>query len=956
MTVRPGMRNGIWAVLVAGAALAALPSAATAQGTGLFGEYWDNTSSNDLFMNGVDVSRVEGPISFVFSTGGSNGFTGLANKDWTAVRWQGILQAPATPASGDYIIMPNVRALATPLPTHDDGVRIWIDGVLVYDRWKTGASTDTIVPADPITLAANERKSIRIDYFQGTSDASMNLYWQLPAGTIEVIPLIQLYPDVATPKISPQGGAYTNGQLVDLTCDHVGATIHYTTDGSVPTTASTAYTGPFTVSSTTRVRAIAAMTGMTTSAELDATLTITDATAPTISQVHTPQNNVRVFVTFSEPVQSASATTLGNYVLSGGLTVSAAALEPDQRTVILTTSAMADATTYTVAVSGVQDLAGNAIAAGTVATFRFADLSANLAYYWRFDEGTGNSVADDVVPLAGSVVGDAPVWIRGKRGRALDFNGVNQYLQLTAANIGPNVDNDVTVSGWILTMADSQGETNGADGCPTILGANHSTDNNRLFLAYLDDDRNFEIQTRNLADDNQSTESSAPLPLLPVTWVHFTTVREVATGTLRVYINGVESTPPAIATGSQTADLLAAYTLSRLMVLSDSSGNPTGDSHWLGGIDELRIYTAALSAQRIYDLYNEPPVVDAGPNASVAFGGSHPLTATVTDTTIPTGGAITYAWTQVSGPGVANFSSTTVEDPTVTFTQGGVYVLRLTASDGTYSASDDVTIDVSRITISPLTLTTSETGTTANFTITLTTAPGADVTIDLVNGDATEGSLSLAQVVLNDANMSQQVTVTGVDDAIADGNIVYTITTNASSSTNSEFDAINLPDVQVTNNDDDIPGITVAPTSLSVTEGGASAQFTVVLQSQPSGNVVITVAPNNAEATVSTGTLTFTTADWDTPQPVDVTAFDDVNIDFTQSSTILLNVDTAATADAAYDALNPADVGVTVFDNEVIPEPEEAWGNCGGRTAGAGAAGWTALLALAGVLALLRRS
>ena len=65
-------------------------------------------------------------------------------------------------------------------------------------------------------------------------------------------------------------------------------------------------------------------------------------------------------------------------------------------------------------------------------------------------------------------------------------------------------------------------------------------------------------------------------------------------------------------------------------------------------------------------------------------------------------------------------------------------------------------------------------------------------------------------------------------------------------------------------------GVTVTPTSgLVTTETGATATFTVKLDSQPSGTVTIGVSSSDpTEGTVSTPTLTFTTGDWNTAQTV----------------------------------------------------------------------------------------
>jgi Legume lectin domain/Chitobiase/beta-hexosaminidase C-terminal domain len=78
----------------------------------------------------------------------------------------------------------------------------------------------------------------------------------------------------ATPVISPTTGTYSSAQTVTITDATSGATIYYTTDGSQPTTSSTQYTGSFTVSSTTTVKAIATAPNFTQSATATSVITI----------------------------------------------------------------------------------------------------------------------------------------------------------------------------------------------------------------------------------------------------------------------------------------------------------------------------------------------------------------------------------------------------------------------------------------------------------------------------------------------------------------------------------------------------------------------------------------------------------------------------------------------------------------------------------------------------------
>lgn len=61
----------------------------------------------------------------------------------------------------------------------------------------------------------------------------------------------------ATPTFSVAEGTYYGTQSVELSCGTAGATIYYTTDGTTPTSSSTAYSSAIAVSSTTTIKAIA---------------------------------------------------------------------------------------------------------------------------------------------------------------------------------------------------------------------------------------------------------------------------------------------------------------------------------------------------------------------------------------------------------------------------------------------------------------------------------------------------------------------------------------------------------------------------------------------------------------------------------------------------------------------------------------------------------------------------
>ena len=92
--------------------------------------------------------------------------------------------------------------------------------------------------------------------------------------------------------------------------------------------------------------------------------------------------------------------------------------------------------------------------------------------------------------------------------------------------------------------------------------------------------------------------------------------------------------------------------------------------------------------------------------------------------------------------------------------------------------------DTAGITVTPTSgLMTTEAGTTATFTVVLDSQPTAPVSIGVSSSDTGEGTVSSATLTFTDSdwNQTQMVTVTGVDDAVADGAQAYMIELTASS-------------------------------------------------------------------------------------------------------------------------------------------------------------------------------
>ena len=106
---------------------------------------------------------------------------------------------------------------------------------------------------------------------------------------------------VSTPTFSPAAGTYTSAQSVTISDATSGATIYYTTNGTTPTTSSTVYTGPITVSSTETLQAIAVATGDTNSAVASAAYTIT-----------ADGGNADILTWAPVPIRSAQSVTISD--------------------------------------------------------------------------------------------------------------------------------------------------------------------------------------------------------------------------------------------------------------------------------------------------------------------------------------------------------------------------------------------------------------------------------------------------------------------------------------------------------------------------------------------------------------------------------------------------------------------------------------------------------------------
>ncbi len=142
---------------------------AVGTGGGLRGLYYNNTD-----FSALRLSRLDGPISFDWASGAPVSGVGA---DAFSVRWTGQVQ-------------PRYSQTYTFYTTTDDGVRLWVNGVLLIDHWTGQSATEW---SGSIALTAGQKYDIQLDYYENTGSALAELRWSSASQVKALIPATQLY-------------------------------------------------------------------------------------------------------------------------------------------------------------------------------------------------------------------------------------------------------------------------------------------------------------------------------------------------------------------------------------------------------------------------------------------------------------------------------------------------------------------------------------------------------------------------------------------------------------------------------------------------------------------------------------------------------------------------------------------------------------------------------------------
>ncbi len=214
---------------------------------------------------------------------------------------------------------------------------------------------------------------------------------------VSVYGLFNNTPVTVAPKFSPNGGTFTAPQNVTLTSVTSSASIFYTLDGSVPTSASTLYTDPIAIGSNTTIRAIATAPGFVQSAVSSASFSFSNQTpavtfqpgagtyfAAQMIKLSDVDTSATLYYTTdgSTPTASSNQYT-GPIAVATSMTIKAIAIDPSLQNSSVATAA------YTIQVGGAPVINfGNGFASVTGLKLNGSVINANNVLQLTGDTGS----------------------------------------------------------------------------------------------------------------------------------------------------------------------------------------------------------------------------------------------------------------------------------------------------------------------------------------------------------------------------------------------------------------------------------------------------------------------------------------------------------------------------------------------------------------------------------------
>jgi hypothetical protein len=221
---------------------------------------------------------------------------------------------------------------------------------------------------------------------------------------------------------------------------------------------------------------------------------------------------------------------------------------------------------------------------------------AGLVGHWNFDEGTGTTAYDSSGNNNVGTLVNGPTWVDGKYGKALSFDGVNDYVAVPHSNsLDFERTDSFTISSWITVDSLSDYRN--------IIGKNDNAYRgwNLVLLSSSDASRPNSVclvlTNTNIYDDLLACSPANSISAGNTYHIAATYNGSSDVSGVKIYINGVPQTVTPIRNG---------------LSASIQTANETwiGRHGWAGGsypfdgiIDDIRIYNRALSASEIWAEY-----------------------------------------------------------------------------------------------------------------------------------------------------------------------------------------------------------------------------------------------------------------------------------------------------------------------------------------------------------------
>ena len=189
------------------------------------------------------------------------------------------------------------------------------------------------------------------------------------------------------------------------------------------------------------------------------------------------------------------------------------------------------------------------------------------------------------------------------------------------------------------------------------------------------------------------------------------------------------------------------------------------------------------------------------------------------------------------------------------------------------------------------------------------------VAVEFIHGSPRASLADLGTPVPNSVTIpagqaTVEITIPINDDPLPEGNEVFTVT--VSTTADRWQKAPNgAATATVTITDDDVPGVTVTAANPLLASEGSPAEYTIVLNTRPAGNVTITPRSSNPSEARTSGVVTFTPSEWNTPKKIFIYPAEDDDSD--NESVVISHV--ASSTDAEYGSgLSISDVNVSITD------------------------------------------